>query len=774
MEDGLEKHKQAPNLQFSEAQQEGNRQYIDRFIKPFKTSKFRKFIFPILSVFLLVVGITAGTILVQSSQDIREKAFEDLVAERYDYDVVVVGASSGGVSAAIQAARGGSKVALLEKTDWIGGQMTAAAVSTMDGNYDFPSGIYSEFIERVRNYYQEKGKSVGTCYWTLDSICFEPSVGQKVLYDIIEDTRSRILPNGQVPKLDLYLRTEVKEVSNSTDKIAGLVTEDGRVFMFSVLVEATEYGDILALSSAKYRAGNTTSTNLDKNACVQDITYTAVIKRYENLPSQLRLNTPPPGYNKEVEDEFARIVNRNGASFWNDNYPVNWDVHNAYRGLPDSSNPDNYDAGSPSNYSSITKTVVNWANDYPYKVSSLDKAEREKINCEAKLKTLQFIYYAQNVLGEGNWSIANDEGFDTAYNKEENLCDNIPAEFKEIEKHFPVQPYIREARRGVGIYTLTAKDIYREGVFPRAKKFFSSSVAVGDYPIDLHACKEQEDLEETLESVSDMPPGFVGGPFQIPFEAFIPEQINGLVLAEKNLSMTRLANGALRLQPITMLAGQAAGLISALSIERGVQPRDLSVGDVQNRLLKEGSMLYGFSDVKQDNPYFEEIQKIALAGYMSGYGGSWKFGPDDLLSRAEISVVLSRLNSLPIQIPETPTFEDVEIDKWYYKWVETLYKSGLTAGCSETPKLFCPNNNVTREELAVFVVKSVGEQPYNGDTVSFSDVPKSTWSHKWVEKVAELGLMKPLEDSLFGPYESVKRGEIAKTLYDILVYLGKI
>lgn len=83
-----------------------------------------------------------------------------------DYDVVVAGAGTGGTSVPIQAARMGARVALLEETDWIGGQMAAAAVSTMDeGNSLTPaSGLYREFIARMNAYYAARGKSVGTCY----------------------------------------------------------------------------------------------------------------------------------------------------------------------------------------------------------------------------------------------------------------------------------------------------------------------------------------------------------------------------------------------------------------------------------------------------------------------------------------------------------------------------------------------------------------------------------------------------------------------------------
>ena len=70
------------------------------------------------------------------------------------YDVVIAGAGTGGTAAALTAARLGAHVALVEETDWIGGQAAAAAVSTMDEGKELtpPSGFYHEFVDRLQAY----------------------------------------------------------------------------------------------------------------------------------------------------------------------------------------------------------------------------------------------------------------------------------------------------------------------------------------------------------------------------------------------------------------------------------------------------------------------------------------------------------------------------------------------------------------------------------------------------------------------------------------------
>ena len=86
---------------------------------------------------------------------------------------------------------------------------------------------------------------------------------------------------------------------------------------------------------------------------------------------------------------------------------------------------------------------------------------------------------------------------------------------------------------------------------------------MGDYFMDIDHGKTAHAVEADLDVAQEVPRG--GGPFQVPFEVFVPEKINGLVFAEKNISQSRIVNGATRLQPITILTGQAAGAIAALA-----------------------------------------------------------------------------------------------------------------------------------------------------------------------------------------------------------------
>ena len=165
------------------------------------------------------------------------------------------------------------------------------------------------------------------------------------------------------------------------------------------------------------------------------------------------------------------------------------------------------------------------------------------------------------------------------------------APFKASLLHFPVMAYARESRRIIGVHTLTAREIERK---PGQPIQFPHTVALGDYAVDLHGSLKPELLEPGLDRPEDIPHKFGErglGPFAIPFECFIPETIDGFLPAEKNLSQSRMANGATRLQPHTLNMGQAAGAIAALAVAQGVRPRDVDPRQVQTVLLDAGCTL---------------------------------------------------------------------------------------------------------------------------------------------------------------------------------------
>lgn len=505
------------------------------------------------------------------------------------YDVVIAGAGTGGVGVAVQAARMGRSVLLLEETDWIGGQMNAAAVTSMDEGVTLvrERGLYRELCGLIASHYQPLGLNYLTAYWN-GHVCVEPGVGKQLLHVLLGDARGQGV-------LDLALRTRVTKVLRSGDTVTGVEIEsttptgvESHSIASKVLVDATEWGDVIPLTGARYRVGNCTSDAIDPKRHVQDNTWTAVVRQYpQGVPAELQIKQAPPGYTPAVEAAFTRSL-ADGDKIDIKTKPWTWATFIGYRGMPDSSRQ----GDSPP----ITRTHLNYNNDYHSTVAEIeDPKVRQATNREMRLKTLHLLYYIQHTLGKTDWSVANDEGFDSPYNRAEidrwlkERPDLVP--YRAVLYHFSVMPYTRESRRIIGLHTLNAQEIER---IPGPPVQFAHTVALGDYAVDLHGSMTPQYLEADLDQESEIPHGFGQrglGPFAIPFECFIPEKIDGFLPAEKNLSQSRMANGATRLQPHTLLMGQAVGAIAALAIQHGIQPRAVDPVEVQRVLLEAGDTL---------------------------------------------------------------------------------------------------------------------------------------------------------------------------------------
>jgi hypothetical protein len=634
------------------------------------------------------------------------------------YDVVIAGAGTGGVSAAIQAARLGARVALLEETDWIGGQASAAGVGDMDEGYPPkgtpPSGIYAEFIARMGAFYSAHGKSVDTCYTTGKSHCYAPSAIRQILTEMIAEVNAgkNRTSHGHI---DLYLTERVVKVLSDGDTVTGVVTSQNHSFQSKILIDATEYGDVIPLTPARYRMARSIGQD-QQHSCTQDTTWTAVIRKYPGgVPPELIMHNPPPEYEKYAHQLRAQMqIDGNTVTKAT---PVSFARHNAYRGFPDLANPDDYHSLDAAR---ITRTSLNMLNDYAVTSDIYDRDKRRRIICEAKLKTLANIYYIQHEMGESLWSVANDEGYNTDYNRNVAACPEIPAEFKAIENNFPPEPYIREGIRIVGEYTLTGGDIRREGDPAKSFNSFTDAIAVGDYADDLHSCKGAGELETDLETVTDYP-GFVFGPFQVPIRSLIPEKVDGLLAAEKNISESRLVNGATRLHPITMLTGEAAGTLAALAIREQVQPRRVSADEVQIALLKSSSILVRehMQDMARGSIEWQAAQFATVHKWM-WIGDTEGFQPEKQLTRAEGARILANAfvgkasdrpdygntqsyYSFDVH-PAKATYADVRLYDPDSKPIEALHAAGAATICNASPEKFCPGDPMSLGDFVHAVI----------------------------------------------------------------------
>jgi ribulose 1,5-bisphosphate synthetase/thiazole synthase len=707
-------------------------------------------------------------------------------AEPAGYDVIVVGAGAGGIAAAIQAARMGRSVAVLEESGHVGGQLLT--VTSMDElGPEREEGIYAEFRQRLVEHYDRdyNHKPVNTCYEKDSSACFEAA-------DVETSLRKWLQDEG------VYLETGVRVqgvIEGRPHEIIGITTADGREWPSRILIDGTEYGDLLPLAGADYRVGNSTVVIDDTGTpsadvvapCVQESTYTLTMKRYDSLPPELDLTGEqiPPG-----PDYFSRRL------FWAqyllpnqpppDDTPSPWAGHNEYRGTPDRDNPDNY---IWSDYRH-TKTMINSLNDYPtmYSLPDLglpiaaveDPAQRRIHECAARMRTTQFLYFAQAELQQP-WG-ASDEMSDWGLNLDH--CEEFGPVTLGTEKLFPVRPYVREARRMIGVVTLTGTDTRRDRPstfkipFHMAHRSWATALSMAYYGTDFHGCYGAATLEAELGDTPATMSGY--GPFQIPFGSFIPAEVDGLLAVEKNLSMSRIVNASVRVQPSSMNNGMAAGAIAALAVQEGILARDVPPVLVQDALMASrvpnNISLYTFDDVPRTSPRWPDVQFSSTVGVLVGTG-NFQFGADQPLTRAQGAVAMQRTFRYAIDPPSPVTYEDVPATHPMWTFIQAMTREGLTAGCGTSPSgqpLFCPDNGTLRRELAVWITTALSLPHPPCSVRPYPDVPRTDPYCPFIAAVKNAGLGVPCDigASNFCPAQAVTRADTTAFSRKAIVYMA--
>jgi len=179
-----------------------------------------------------------------------------------------------------------------------------------------------------------------------------------------------------------------------------------------------------------------------------------------------------------------------------------------------------------------------------------------------------------------------------------------------------------------------------------------------------------------------------------------------------------------------------------------------------------------FADVPIDHWVFEQIETVYDAGVTAGCAvDPMLYCPDDVASRAQMAVFL--LASKEGQYYHPPDaigiFEDVPADDPFAPWIEELATRGITSGCSVDPPLYCPNNPVTRDQMAVFLLATLEGALYDPPpcTGVFADVAcPGGFAVDWIEALAARGITAGCGGGTYCPQNPVTRAEMAVFLVE--------
>lgn len=503
-------------------------------------------------------------------------------AHAEEADVIVYGATPGGVCAAIAAAREGAKVLLIEPTAHVGGVNTGG-LSFSDSNQTVRStlrGLFEEWHRRVAADYAARGVKLpydvavkDNAVWT-----YEPHVAARVTDAMLKEAGVKVLT-----------KQPLEEVEKEGAKIVGLRTS-AATHAAKVFVDASYEGDLMAKAGVVWHIGRESRDEYGESYAGRQYPKAKLeINGFDanGLPlpliTTLRRGEDQAGEETVMVYSFRLCLTKNPANRVPFPEPKAYDparfelVRRHFQKHPDAPLPwdlyplpgDKFDANN-----GIAKMfsmgLVGEANGW----CASDPAGRAKFWEKHKEYTLEFYKF-----------LTTDEAVPAKIRTTMAALGLCRDEFPETG-HWSPQLYVREGRRMDGRYTLTQHDVLEE-----PKK--DDAIAVSSFPIDSHDCRRIALPDGVLNEGTIIPvrmPGRLHGyAYHIPYRAITPaagECTNLLVPVA--LSATHVAYCSVRVEPTWMTIGQSAGVAAALAAKAGVTVQSLDYPTLRARLLAQG------------------------------------------------------------------------------------------------------------------------------------------------------------------------------------------
>jgi hypothetical protein len=487
-----------------------------------------------------------------------------------DCDVCVYGGTPAGIAAAMQIARLGKRVVLLEFGKRIGGIVTSGLGATDIGNKHVIGGISRQFF-----------RDVGVKYGVEEKWHFEPHIALQVYQEWLD--------SAGIP---VYIEHRLSHIEKKHGRIASLQTENGCQFRASIYIDAGYEGDLMARAGVQYRVGRESDSVYDEH--YNGIHYGSPHHNFFRFVDPYRKPGDPssgllpnvsemnPGRQGEGDDliqayNFRLCLTKEPGNRVSFPKPANYD-------------PEKYEllrryigAG----IFDIFKLAVeipgkkvdhnNWGGfntDFigaNYGWPDGDYRRRERIYQE-------HVNYVKGLF----WFCANDPRLPPLVREIAGSWGFAADEFTDSE-HFPPQLYIREARRMMSEYVMTEHDAL--GRFSP-----DDSVGMASYKMDSHNCKRivkgGRALNEGNLEVAPL------DPFPIPYRSIRPrrsECTNLLVTCCPSAS--HICFGSIRMEPVFMILGQSAGVAAVLSLDKNGIVQDISYSTLEQKLRSEGQIL---------------------------------------------------------------------------------------------------------------------------------------------------------------------------------------
>jgi FAD dependent oxidoreductase len=533
-------------------------------------------------------------------------------------DLLVIGGGLGGVAAALTAARLGRSVVLVERSDWLGGQLTTQAVPPDEHPWietHLTSPSYRGLRNAIRDHYRRAyplsseartWRELNPGMGNVSRLCHEPRVAALVLEELI----SSHVASGRITLLRGYEAVSVVRDARRITSVRVRSRHDGSELDVAgrLVADATEEGEFLELAGVAFvvgAEGRDETGELHAPAIADPLDQQAVswCVALEYRSGEDHTIARPATYDHWRDTMDPRWPGSQLS--WSDVSPHSLAerVRPLFADSPEAAVWERADdlwhyrrilarAVLDPRFAGGEITLVNWPQiDYwELPLLSVDPAARERALAGARELTRSFVYWMQTEAprhdGGRGYPELRPRGDVTG------TADGLAKE-----------AYIRESRRIRALFTVTEGHIGRSMRGADAgSEVFADSVGTGYYRIDLHPSTSGR----TYVDIDCFP-------FQIPLGALIPADVENLVASSKNIGSTHITNGAYRLHPVEWSIGEAVGALAHRVAETGRDPRELRADPAQLHALQAllqlhlGVTLAWPDEIRTGGPVFDHI-----------------------------------------------------------------------------------------------------------------------------------------------------------------------
>ena len=499
-----------------------------------------------------------------------------------NYDLAVYGGTAGGAITAVSGARMGLKTVLLEPRRHIGGMVSGGLSRTDVGKREVIGGYSLEFYWRAGNAY-DMAQYLQEIAWLV-----EPKVAENIFRKMLADAGVTVLFNQRLRQKD--------GVRKSDGRIQAITMENGAQYTARMFADCTYEGDLMAQAGVTYTWGRESSAQYGESLAGV---------RGETPKHQFLVDLSPKGADGKLLPEisatpagepgsadrmvqaynFRMILSRDPANQVAYPKPAHYDParFELFARLLDAMRKKQ---GRPSRLGEVLSVIpvpnqkadINnngaFSTDYIGKSWDYPNASytrREQIWRDHEEYTKELF-----------WFLAHDSRVPPSLQKEANEWGLAKDEFLDTD-HWPNQLYIREARRMVGEYVMSQKDIQTELNKP-------DSIGMGSYNSDSHNVQRVVNKDGSVRNEGDMQVAVE--PYQIPYRVLVPRknEVRNL-LVPVCFSATHVAYSTLRMEPQYMILGQAAGVAAAMAIRGSLAVQDIDTAALARTLVEHGAIL---------------------------------------------------------------------------------------------------------------------------------------------------------------------------------------